>query len=136
VRGVAPAVLLAVLAACEAASLRVPDFAHRLALTAREARGERIPASERTGFFFDPGFAEFLDEVARRTPRSATIAVLVPSIPDGYRYQAAYTLAPRRVVDEARISDADWLAVWGPLHAPVAGGLRIGRDGVLVALPR
>lgn len=83
------------------------------------------------GFFFDPAYSGFLDEVARRTPPEATVAMLVPRLPDVYRYQAAYTLAPRRVVDGDRIAEARWVAAWGTERDRVTGGVPIGGGRLL-----
>jgi hypothetical protein len=135
-RRLAAAIALAVLAADEAATLPPGLVTRTLRLAALRVRGEVIPPAQRLGFFFDPEYESFLAEVARRTPAGATVAIIVPERPDIYRYQAVYTLAPRRVVDEPRASEADWLAVWGPRRADVAGGLPIGRAGALAPLPR
>jgi hypothetical protein len=107
-----PAVLLFVVAASMIATLSPVELAQRAGLLRRAFAGESIPASEMTGFWFDPDYAAFLGEVARRTPRDATIAVLVPPWPDVYVYQAAYQLAPRRVVDRRRESEASWVAAY------------------------
>ncbi len=84
------------------------------------------------GFFFDRAYSDFLDEVARRTPRDATVAMLVPRRPDVYRFQAAYTLAPRRIVDGDAIAEAGWIAAWGSERERLPGGVPIG-DGRLLA---
>ncbi|MEO8191547.1 MAG: hypothetical protein ABI914_01735 [Acidobacteriota bacterium] len=68
--------------------------------------------SELAEFALDPVFADFLDDVARRTPPDASVAVLVPPRPDVYRYQAVYFLAPRRVLDAERISQAQFVAIY------------------------
>ena len=105
--------LLAVVAVFEIRALRIDDAGRRLTMVARQLRGERIPRSERTGFYFDSGYSDFLEEVARRTPREATVAVVVPQRPDLYRYQAVYVLAPRRVVEEGQMSEAHYVAIYG-----------------------
>jgi hypothetical protein len=136
VRPLLAGLCLAVLAASEVRTLSPAEALRRLTLARRLVSGGAIAPGERTGFYFDPEYASFLDEVARRTPRDATVAVLVPERPDLYRVQAVYALAPRRIVDEPLAGEAGWLAVWGPRRASVADGLPIGRDGVLMALPR
>jgi hypothetical protein len=93
-------------------TLSGPEIAHRWKLFARSLAGETVTASERTGFWFDPAYAGFLEEVRRRTPRDATIAVVVPPWPDVYVYQAAYQLAPRRVVQPDREKEATFIAAY------------------------
>jgi len=81
------------------------------------------------GFWFDPDYLGFLDEVGRRVPRAATVAVLVPPRPDLYKYQANYRLAPRRVVEERWLDEADVVATYkseigrGPGGEAIPGGL-------------
>jgi hypothetical protein len=84
---------------------------------------------ESMGFWFDPDYVAFLDEVSRRVPRAATVAVLVPRRPDLYKYQANYRLAPRRVVEERWLDEADVVATYkseigrGPGGEAIPGGL-------------
>jgi hypothetical protein len=113
---------LAAVAVSEVRSLRLEDVSRRVLIAARQIGGERVPRAQSTGFYFDPGYAEFLNEVARRTPREATVAVLAPSRPDLYRYQAVFALAPRRVVEAAQISQARYVAVYGPEQERWPGG--------------
>src|SRR5215831_2373639 len=68
--------------------------------------------ADRASFWFDPDYAAFLDDVKRRTPESATVAMIVPERPDLYRYQAVYRLAPRRVVEERWKGEADAIATY------------------------
>ncbi|MEP6801997.1 MAG: hypothetical protein ABJC07_08675 [Acidobacteriota bacterium] len=63
-------------------------------LLARKLRGAAPARAELAEFALHPEFAAFLDEVARRTPRNASVAVLVPPRPDVYRYQAVYFSHP------------------------------------------
>ncbi len=90
--------------------------------------GEPGYRSERMSFWFDPEYAAFLEDVRRRTPESATVAVLVPRRPDLYTVQAHYRLAPRRVVEERWIGEADAVATYrtetgrGPGGIEIAGG--------------
>ena len=96
--------MLALVAAFEVRVLRMDDVGRRLRRIAQQIHGEDVPRSLTTGFYFDPGYADFLTEITRRTPRDATVAVLVPTRPDLYRYQAVYLLAPRRVVVPRRLA--------------------------------
>jgi hypothetical protein len=107
------AFLLAVVGASMVATLSPSEIAHRGRLLSRAFAGDTIAADERTGFWFDPAYEAFLDEVRRRTPRDATIALFVPSYPDVYVYQAAYQLAPRRVVEPRRENEATFVADYG-----------------------
>jgi hypothetical protein len=107
-----PAALLLVVAASMVATLSPTEIARRGSLLLRSLAGETITAAERTGFWFDPAYAAFLEEVRRRTPRDATIAVVVPPWPDVYVYQAAYQLAPRRVVEPGRENEATFVAAY------------------------
>jgi len=119
--------LLAILGACEAKSLRTADLSRRARLFAAELEGREPPRSTTYGFSFDPAYGDFLQAVARRTPRDGTIAVLVPARPDVYRYQAVYLLAPRRVVDGDGIGEAGWIASWKTAIVPASKGERIGQ---------
>jgi hypothetical protein len=65
-----------------------------------------------TGFWFDHDYAAFLDAVRRATPPDATISVAVPARPPAYVYQAAFTLAPRRVVGLGLASAAPYVAYY------------------------
>jgi hypothetical protein len=107
-----PAALLVVVAASMVATLSPAEIARRGSRLLRSLAGETITAAERTGFWFDPAYAAFLEEVRRRTPRDATIAVLVPPWPYVYVYQAAYQLTPRRVVEPGRESEATFVAAY------------------------
>jgi hypothetical protein len=107
-----PAALLVVVAAWMVATLSPTEIARRGSRLLRSLAGETITAAERADFWFDPAYAAFLDEVRRRTPRDATIAVVVPPWPDVYVYQAAYQLAPRRVVQPGRESEATFVAAY------------------------
>lgn len=121
-----PAALLLVLAASMVATLSPTDIARRGSLLLRSLAGETITAAERTGFWFDPAYGAFLEEVRRRTPRDATIAVVVPPWPDVYVYQAAYQLAPRRVVEPGRENEATFVAE-GRLVLPADRGDAVSR---------
>lgn len=107
-----PAALLLVLAASMVATLSPTEIARRGSLLLRSLAGETITDAERTGFWFDPAYGAFLEEIRRRTPRDATIAVVVPPWPDVYVYQAAYQLAPRRVVERGRENEAMFVVVY------------------------
>jgi hypothetical protein len=107
-----PAALLLVVAASMVATLSPTEIARRGSLLLRSLAGETTTDAERTGFWFDPAYGAFLEEVRRRTPRDATIAVVVPPWPDAYVYQAAYQLAPRRVVEPGRENEATFIAAY------------------------
>lgn len=95
---------------------------HRLA---RALGGDVWPQREATGFWFDPDYAAFLADVKRLTPANATVAVVVPSRPDLYRYQAYYQLAPRRVVEERWKDEASFIATYRTDAGRGPGGVRI-----------
>jgi len=79
---------------------------------------------------FDRDYSVFLEEVRRRTPEGATVAVLAPSWPDVYVYQAVYQLAPRRVVDARRAYEASFVAAYW-IDAAVAPGAEAIPHGTL-----
>jgi hypothetical protein len=112
---------LALVAVFEVRVLQIDDVGRRVRGTGQQIHGETIPRSQTTGFYFDPGYADFLMEIARRTPRDATVAVLVPTRPDLYRYQAVYVLAPRRVV-ASEIPEAAYVAIYGRRWEPGGAG--------------
>jgi hypothetical protein len=123
---VLPGALLAVVGVSMAAPLRPRELARRWSFLARSFRGESISSAEGTRFWFDPAYAEFLEDIRRRTPVDATVAVLVPRAPDTYRHLAVYLLAPRRVVDGPRADEAEFVATYrterGPEGDPIAQG--------------
>jgi hypothetical protein len=110
----------------EASKLDGTDVVRRAQLLARSLRGDRVPLREEPGFWFDPDYAVFLEEVGKRVPANASVAVLAPSWPDVYAYQAVYQLAPRRVVDRRLAADAAYVAVYragaGPGEEAIAHG--------------
>ena len=109
-----------------AASLRPREIARRWSLLDRSLGGTPISTAERTRFWFDPAYAEFLEDLRRRVPPDATVAVLVPRVPDTYAFVAVYELAPRRVVDGARADEAGYVATYRteprPKGDPIAQG--------------
>jgi hypothetical protein len=111
------AVLLLVVAASLAATVSPTEIARRGRLLWRSLAGETVTDAERTGFWFDPAYGAFLDGVRSHTPRDATIAIVVPPRPDVYVYQAAYQLAPRRVVQTGREDEAAFVAAY-PYQTP------------------
>lgn len=111
------AVLLLVVAASMVATVSPTEMARRGWLLWRSLAGETVTDAERTGFWFDPAYGAFLDGVRRRTPKDATIAIVVPPRPDVYVYQAAYQLAPRRVVQAGREDEATFVAAY-PYRTP------------------
>ena len=112
-----PAVLLVVLAASLLATVSPSEIARRSRLLWRSLAGETVPDADRTGFWFDPAYGAFLDGVRSHTPRDATIAIVVPPRPDVYVYQAAYQLAPRRLVQAGREDEATFVAAY-PYQMP------------------
>jgi len=129
-RGGIAAALLLVLGASAASTLEPDGVARRWRLLARAVAGERTPPKLTQGFAFDPDYAAFLQDVRRRTPAEATVAVVLPEATDLYVYQAAYQLAPRRVVDEKREGEASFVAAYRA--APVSGETAIAH-GTLAA---
>jgi hypothetical protein len=117
-RGGLAVALLCVVGVSAASKLDPADVARRSRLLARSVRGERIPAREEPGFWFDPDYAVFLEEVGRHVPPDASVAVLAPAWPDVYAYQAVYQLAPRRVVDRRLASEAAWVASYRARPGP------------------
>ncbi len=110
--------LLVLLGASMTSTLRPREIARRWTFLARSFGGESPASSEDTRFWFDPAYSEFLEDVKRRTPQGATVAVLVPRAPDTYTYLAVYLLAPRRVVDRPHADQADFVAAYGNEHGP------------------
>src|SRR5262245_25618136 len=119
---------LLVLAVSLASPLKQMETRERLDRLTRAISGQAGWRSDRAGFWFDPAYAAFLDDVKRKTPESSTVAILVPERPDLYRYQAYYRLAPRRVVEERWKDEADVIATYrteigrGPGGVPITGG--------------
>ena len=106
------AALLFVVAASMAATFSPSELGGRWNRLARSIAGERISPAQGSGFWFDRDYAVFLEEVRLRTPSSSTVAVLPPTWPDVYVYQAVYQLAPRRDVDSRRVAEADFIAAY------------------------
>lgn len=128
--GVAAALLL-VLGASAASTLDPGGVARRWRLLVRSVSGERTPPEQTQGFAFDPDYSAFLEDVRRRTPANATVAVVLPESRDVYVYQAAYQLAPRRVVEAAREREASFVATYravpGSGRAAIAHGTLAAR---------
>src|SRR5262245_25148781 len=127
-RGVVAVLSLLVLAVSLVSPLETRETRARVDRLARSISGEPGWRSDRASFWFDPDYAAFLDEVRSRTPESATVAVIVPKVPDLYLYQAYYRLAPRRVVGEGRKDEAGFVATYltevgrGPKGVAIRGG--------------
>jgi hypothetical protein len=117
---------LLVLGVCLASPGRWADVRQDLHRLRRALADEPAPAGS-GGFWFDPGFADFLEDVKRLTPPDATVAVLVPAHPDLYRYQALYQLAPRRTVDEPLRGEANFVAAYG--RRPCGAGKHVAVRG-------
>jgi hypothetical protein len=94
------------------ATLSPAEIARRWTWFAGSFSGSPVPAGRGTGFWFDPGYAAFLEGVRARTPEDATVVLVAPSYPDVYVYQAAYRLSPRRVVGPDREREASWVAAY------------------------
>jgi hypothetical protein len=123
-RGLAAGFLL-VLAVSLALVLEPGAVARRWRLLVRSISGERTPPEHTQGFAFDPEYAAFLEDVRRRTPERATVAVLVSSPRDLHWYQAAYVLAPRRVVDARWQKEASYVAVYRGTSSATAAEVAI-----------
>jgi len=87
----------------------------------------------------DPGPAEFqafLKEVAVRTQRGDSIALVLPDNMSGFcyaYYQASYALAGRRLISPLKLKKTEYIAAWNreallPDHAPVW----VGHGGTLL----
>lgn len=119
---------LLVLAVSLASPLQPRETLARFERLRRALSGDPGYRADRMGFWFDPEYSAFLDDVKRLTPENATVAVLVPRRPDLYVFQAYYQLAPRRVVEERWIGEADVVATYrteagrGPGGAAITGG--------------
>jgi hypothetical protein len=105
---------------------------------AKLSRTAPLPASERpllsTSFFFDPGYAPFLEAIRQATPPGATIALRAPRTHELYTYEASYLLAPRRLVSEERIEQAQFEAVYGEPSSRGGGTVLPVPNGILVRL--
>lgn len=84
-------------------------------------------------FAWDPPYRQFLDAVVAATPPTATVAVIAPT-GELYVAQAAYQLAPRRIVRTDSASEAQFVAIYllTPAPAPpngvvIPGGLLVRR---------
>src|SRR5262245_58170076 len=127
-RGVLAVLSLLVLAVSLVSPLKTRETRARFDRLARSISGKPGWRSDRASFWFDPDYAAFLDDVKRRTPESATVAVVVPKVPDLYLFQAYYRLAPRRVVGERWKDEADFVATYltevgrGPEGIAIKGG--------------
>lgn len=94
------------------ATISPAEIARRWEMFSRSVAGQTIAPGRGTGFWFDPAYAPFLEGVRLRTPRDATIVVIAPEYPDVYMYEAAYQLAPRRVVRPGREGEASFVAAY------------------------
>jgi hypothetical protein len=125
VRRFAAVLSLLVLAISIATPRSLEETGKRLSRLAAALTGAAGYDPEAMGFWFDPDYAAFLDDVGRKAPEDATIAVLVPESPDVYFYQAVYRLAPRRVVGRDRIAEARLVAAYGTAVAQAPDGLPV-----------
>jgi hypothetical protein len=130
VRAALAAISLAVLGVSLLSPFQPAQTKARLERLRSALRGDPAYRSENMGFWFDYPYLAFLDEVDRRVPKgtAVTVAVLVPRSPDLYRFQANYRLAPRRVVEERWMDEADVIATYkteagrGPGGEAIPGG--------------
>jgi len=105
------AVSLAGLALCAIAASPWRELRPRARALAFSARsGPESARLSGSAFAFDRAYGEFLEAVRRRTPPNSTVAVAIPKEEEGYLYTAAYVLAPRRIVSEDRLGEADFAA--------------------------
>ena len=109
VRRAAALVCLLAVPAFEIAAFRPAEFAGRWG--ALLAFGAMPPGEARlhgSSLAFDRRLGPFLDGVAARTAPSATVALPFASeAGNPATYVSAYVLAPRRVVDYARLAEAE-----------------------------
>jgi hypothetical protein len=113
-------VLLLVLLGAEAPPASVRDAS----VPIRERAVESSPAPE--GFWFDPGYAAFLEAVRGSTPERATIALFSPRTTDLYVYRAVYGLVPRRILPGEEWESAQYVAVYGNAPpAPIPAGTAV-----------
>jgi hypothetical protein len=124
-RRVLAVALLFILAISLARFQRRAEVARRWSLLARSVAGQAPLPAQGTRFWFDPEYAAFLDALEERLPADATVAVLVPSWPDAYRYLAVYRLAPRRVVEARWMDEAKAVAVYRTEAGRGPEGVRI-----------
>ncbi len=98
---------------------------------ARVSRAASLePAAD--SFWFDPGYARFVEAVRRETPEDATIALVVPKTTDLYVYRAVYGLVPRRVVPPEERASAPYVAVYGDAGPGSAGAGKRIPGGILL----
>jgi hypothetical protein len=116
---------LLVLAVSLASPLEPRETVARFERLARALAGDPGYRAGQMGFWFDPEYAAFLEDVKRKTPERGTVAILVPRRPDLYLFQASYQLAPRRVVEERWKDEADIVATYRTEAARGPGGVAI-----------
>jgi hypothetical protein len=124
-RRVLAVALLLILAVSLARFQRGAEVARRWSLLARSVAGQALSPAQGTRFWFDPEYSAFLDALEDRLPPDASVAVLVPSWPDTYRYLAVYRLAPRRVVEARWMDEARAVAVYRTEAGRGPEGVRI-----------
>ena len=94
---------------------------------------KHLSSSSDPSFAWDPPYRQFLDAVVAATPPAATIAVIAPT-GELYAAQAAYRLAPRRLVRPESANEAEFVAIYLPTPVPappngvvIPGGLLVRR---------
>jgi hypothetical protein len=112
-RARAASVAIAVLFAALLFAFPLRQFAARTSLALQAGGPADLPA--------DPGYRAFLREVASATPPDSTVALVVPR-GELYVYEAAYRLAPRRVIFRTDDPAASAIAVYGGVAVPPPPG--------------
>lgn len=118
------AVLLVLLGAGLVSPFRARDWLQRVArLRAGLSYSAPEPPPGPSAFAFDPRYAAFLEALRRATPPGATVALSTPA-GELYLFEAAYRLAPRRIVPIAAAAQAGFVARYG--------AERVGFGGILL----
>src|SRR5262245_43085002 len=133
-RAVASWLALLVFAAAMVSKFPFAELPQRIVNAGRLLASHQTVRVDATPFWFDPQYAAFIEAVRERTPRDATVALVVPKTIDLYVYCAAYELAPRKIVGEEEAEHARHVAVYGqtprpdlPAGEPIPGGRLILR---------
>jgi hypothetical protein len=87
-------------------------FPERLSAAVQWAQPPEDLRGKGAGFSFDPDYAPFLQAVRGATPENAAISIVAPRTHEYYTYQAAFTLAPRRVAWPGAVSVAGFVAYY------------------------
>jgi hypothetical protein len=106
-------VAIAIFFAALLSAFPLREFEARASLALRSGGPADSPA--------DPGYRAFLREVESATPPDSTVALAVPR-GELYVYEAAYRLAPRRVIFRTDDPAASAIAVYGGVAIPPPSG--------------